>query len=1001
MLETNWIELNVAADGTVTWRESANVYQFSNETVGVRIYTPFDPHSESALINIRLPDDTVLQEKAMTYAGYDTVEGVVVHKWQYLFGDLVTALTGYDYAASIVLAFRALDASNGQSKTTNQISVPIQPSIQGESLYVDPDTADVMNAKIDKNSGDIEDLNKTVGDIFDAAVSAKEYAEQAAGSAQQAEESAQQASGSAEEAVSVSKRADERSSQALDIADGVKANLDQAVEDSANAVQVANEAITKSANAEDVANKVREDFDQIAESELSIVQEKGQGTAVAMSQKAVTDALLETVEVSELSGEILTIPNTAEGALEDYRILGKSVQHISPNLFDVEKAKVLENWVNEDSFYYFDIMLKANTQYNFNCKENNGYGSNFNLAIISGDSSAISICNNGIEGANVTKRNFTTPSDGNVRLRLLFNTSDTLENLFANIVPQSQINEGTTALPYEPYTGTPAPDNPIEIQSVESPVNVVSCGTNLLNNIVTTSTINGVTFTVNADKSVTVNGTATNKTNFYLFDSNNGNNCLPFKIGHPYSLRTTNILSRLDFQLIIYFYNKDGTYKIANTYNGYNFTLSKEYTRYAAWISVDSGTTIENITIYPQINEGSEVLSYEPYCGATTEITVTGTDGTVYPLRGIGDIHDEVDFDRNALIQRVGEYVWSGEGVFGQQSAYDSDLTTVFFSSYLHANQNCKAITDNVERSAVLFDRFPIDMSIYTAKDSQGAFISSNVTFRINKSIANTANDFKAWLAENPVTVVYPLAEPVEIPLQTLPAIPTMDGTTTITTTNTPAPELYCTEYMDAQMGNPVTLKSLNEVINPVTSAELVYNRNTKNTVARDITELQMKNTDQDKQIDTLNEKLYSTDPTKVIPVKKAETANVVPLKYLLDTIYPVGSIYISTVDNSPMNFLGGTWTKLTGDAYLKIVTSGAGNYGGTSSEHKIPIESVPSHSHTYTKTNLNSEETHYMSVGSGTSYAANEDVTTGSAGGGQAYYPYYYGVYVWQRVPD
>lgn len=803
MLETNWIELNVAADGTVTWRESANVYQFSNETVGVRIYTPFDPHSESALINIRLPDDTVLQEKAMTYAGYDTVEGVVVHKWQYLFGDLVTALTGYDYAASIVLAFRALDASNGQSKTTNQISVPIQPSIQGESLYVDPDTADVMNAKIDKNSGDIEDLNKTVGDIFDAAVSAKEYAEQA------------------------------------------NTNSEKAVEDSANAVQI--------------ANKVREDFDQIAESELGIVQEKGQGTAVAMSQKAVTDALLETVEVSELSGEILTIPNTAEGSLEDYRILGKSVQDGTPspdspveiqsvlspinvvscgrNFLDLNRVKVFDNWVLEDSFYYFDIYLKPDTQYNFNCSSNLGTDSNVYLAVVA--VSTQPIINSSLPEWNNKRLVFTTPSSGLCRLRLTNASSHDTNNIFVNLLPNCQINEGTTALPYEPY------------QSV------------------------------------------------------------------------------------------------------------------------------------------------------TTEITVTGEDGTVYPLRGIGDVHDEVDFDRNVLIKRVGEYVWSGEGVFGQQSTYDSDLTTVFFSSYLHANQNCKAITDNVERSAVLFDRFPIDMSIYTAKDSQGAFISSNVTFRINKSIANTANDFKAWLAENPVTVVYPLAEPVEIPLQTLPAIPTMDGTTTITTTNTPAPELYCTEYMDAQMGNPVTLKSLNEVINPVTSAELVYNRNTKNTVARDITELQMKNTDQDKQIDTLNEKLYSTDPTKVIPVKKAETANVVPLKYLLDTIYPVGSIYISTVDNSPMNFLGGTWTKLTGDAYLKIVTSGAGNYGGTSSEHKIPLESIPDHSHTYTKTNLNSEETHYMSVGSGTSYAANEDVTTGSAGGGQAYYPYYYGVYVWQRVPD
>ena len=66
----------------------------------------------------------------------------------------------------------------------------------------------------------------------------------------------------------------------------------------------------------------------------------------------------------------------------------------------------------------------------------------------------------------------------------------------------------------------------------------------------------------------------------------------------------------------------------------------------------------------------------------------------------------------------------------------------------------------------------------------------------------------------------------------------------------------------------------------------------------------------------------------------------------ILDFVHPIGSIYISVNSTSPATLFGGTWTQITSDAYLKIVSSNAGNLGGTSSEHKIPISSMPNHSH-------------------------------------------------------
>lgn len=136
-------------------------------------------------------------------------------------------------------------------------------------------------------------------------------------------------------------------------------------------------------------------------------------------------------------------------------------------------------------------------------------------------------------------------------------------------------------------------------------------------------------------------------------------------------------------------------------------------------------------------------------------------------------------------------------------------------------------------------------------------------------------------------------------------------------------------------------------------------------------------------------------------------------MKINLDFIYPIGSLYLTTSIVSPSVLFGGTWTQIKDDAYLKIVSSGAGSLGGTSSNHKIPESAMPDHSH----------------VVKGSGYADTQDITLGdstwgwdygtiqklggnakagthviaannaSRWGKSAYYPYYYGIYVWKRI--
>ena len=120
----------------------------------------------------------------------------------------------------------------------------------------------------------------------------------------------------------------------------------------------------------------------------------------------------------------------------------------------------------------------------------------------------------------------------------------------------------------------------------------------------------------------------------------------------------------------------------------------------------------------------------------------------------------------------------------------------------------------------------------------------------------------------------------------------------------------------------------------------------------------------------------------------------------VIDTIYPVGSIYMSVNSTSPSTlFTGTTWEQITTDAYLKIVTSNAGQAGGTSSSHKIPLTSIPSHNHSYSIANQGGYMGQTTSPYDAYRLYGTSSTNTGNAGGGQAYYPYYVGVYVWKRT--
>lgn len=120
----------------------------------------------------------------------------------------------------------------------------------------------------------------------------------------------------------------------------------------------------------------------------------------------------------------------------------------------------------------------------------------------------------------------------------------------------------------------------------------------------------------------------------------------------------------------------------------------------------------------------------------------------------------------------------------------------------------------------------------------------------------------------------------------------------------------------------------------------------------------------------------------------------------LLNSIYPIGSIYMSVNSTNPENFIGGTWERIQ-DKFLLASGSlySAGSTGGEAT-HKLTIDEMPSHSHNA-----------YLSGGSLASSAGRLLFETAngqefynsikSTGGDQPHnnMPPYLAVYVWKRT--
>lgn len=121
----------------------------------------------------------------------------------------------------------------------------------------------------------------------------------------------------------------------------------------------------------------------------------------------------------------------------------------------------------------------------------------------------------------------------------------------------------------------------------------------------------------------------------------------------------------------------------------------------------------------------------------------------------------------------------------------------------------------------------------------------------------------------------------------------------------------------------------------------------------------------------------------------------------LLDIVYPVGSIYHSMNATSPVDFIGGTWTK------IKTFLYGADTAEETGGEatHTLTIDEMPKHNHRTIDNNciFNSNSgVNRVSVANGSTATFSQSYfTVTDSGGGTAHnnLPPYTTCFIWYRT--
>ena len=392
--------------------------------------------------------------------------------------------------------------------------------------------------------------------------------------------------------------------------------------------------------------------------------------------------------VEKASGEMLNVTDSSDLGLKGLKVFGKGEQAktTGAQLFQPKKENLTTNdgltgVINSDgSVTVTGTPTKRYAQAYFENVSSFPEGKYF----ISGGSHEVSTLTFQVD---ITRQDDTIEylrntaiefkaDDKSRRVMIKYDSPD-LQKTNYTIYPM--LNVGETQAPYEPYTGnqpSPNPDYPqeIKIPGSDGSLEVRVFGAQLIAKTYASATINGITYTVNDDGSVTANGKATSNSFFLLSMLPKANDVfLSGGKSESISIVYTNMVNK--------------GYKDVG--NGIYIPNQFDYEKYPnsrIQIQITEGTTVTNEIIRPMLNAGSTALPWEPCkLQPLTLSTPNGlpgipvdSGGNYTDEKGQQWICDEADFERGKYIQRV---IKKGNPVFAKNGDYAVEGSELYFCS--------------------------------------------------------------------------------------------------------------------------------------------------------------------------------------------------------------------------------------------------------------------------------------------------------------------------------
>lgn len=490
-------------------------------------------------------------------------------------------------------------------------------------------------------------------------------------------------------------------------------------------------------------------------------------------------------------GKYIHIEDSVNGNVTEIGVAGKSVQnkYEGKNILKSDITTGSQNGitctVNSDGTCVLNGTATADTYLNINTNIPVTVGTTYKLAGCPRTTFA-SLYARRVTNANSygedTGNGVTFVPDENVYVFIKIESGATLNNVIFR--PMLTTDLDATYDDFEPYVGgtpSPSPKYPQDINSVSDGGTIVitSCGKNLITYpyYQQSGEMNGITWTINSNGTVTTNGTATKESSFnYIYPFSIVNDG-KLTVGQTYTFSDgiSEPIAGVYSQLVRYNPVAKKFDWSLSTGKGKNktFTCSDEnLIDFGYRTVIDAGVTVENLVIKPQLEIGDKVTDFEKYKESTNTISLTN------PLRSIGDVKDEITYQNGKLgvLRRIGKY-----------AIEDMDIQTPGNFGEVNYTYTVNSTINIATSESPLLCNLFADHGYLNVRNNDiigcGCQADGNIIFGLGKdSSIQTVDDFKTWAANNNLVLQFVLKNPTFEELdQSIPyGIATYKGITNI-----------------------------------------------------------------------------------------------------------------------------------------------------------------------------------------------------------------------------